>query len=124
MIRRQGMQDARWKLPRFAAACIVLLALALSLQAGASGDAKGHVRSLAVFAAHASVEIDGHHATTGHGGAEHCPSGPSCGSAVALPEAAGLQIGKRAPALIEADHLLHQRTIRPPLQPPNSAVQA
>jgi hypothetical protein len=74
-------------------------------------------------AAGASVAIDRHHPTTGHGGAEHCPSGPSCGSAVALPEAAGLQIGKRAPALIGADHLPHQRTIRPPLQPPNSAIQ-
>jgi len=119
MIRRQDRRGGRQRLPRFAAACIVLVALALDPHVGANAKVSGHAESLAVPAAGASVEIDRHHAIAGHAHAEHCSSGPSCGSAVALPEAAGLRIGKQTPMLARADLLPYQRTVRPPLHPPN-----
>jgi len=68
-------------------------------------------------------ETDRHHAAPGHGGAEHCLSGPSCGAAVALPEAPVLRIGKSNAVVVPADFFAHQRNIRPPLHPPNPAVQ-
>jgi len=84
----------------------------------------GQAEPLAVSAAGASVEIDHHHASAGHAGVEHCSSGPSCGFAVALPETAGLRIGKQTPVLARADLLPNQRTVRPPLHPPTPTVQA
>jgi hypothetical protein len=50
-----------------------------------------------------SLEADDHHSAAGHGGAEHCLSGPGCTSAPVLPEAAVLLIGKSAPMPIRAD---------------------
>jgi hypothetical protein len=81
-----------------------------------------HAGSLALSAAGASIGIDRHHALTGHAGPEHCWSGPSCGFAVALPEAADLGIGKPTPMLARADLRPDQRTIRPLLHPPTLPV--
>jgi hypothetical protein len=122
-IRLQDRRDER-RLARFAAACIVVVALALSPLAGANASVSEHAGSLTQSAADASVGIDRHHAMTGHAGPEHCWSGPSCGFAVALPEAADLGIGKPTPMLARAHLRPDQRTIRPPLHPPPLPVQA
>lgn len=123
MVRHRDRQGRNSRLPWVTAACVVILGLALSLYADANGDLSGNAGSLAVSAAGWSVEIGHHHSAPGHRGAGHCPSGPSCGSAGALSEAAAVRIAKPKPMLFPADVLTHQRNIRPPLHPPNPAVQ-
>jgi hypothetical protein len=120
MIRRQDRQRRRWSLAWLAAICIVLAGLALNGQAGAGGDPSAP--SLARSAAGPTIEIDRHHGAP-YGGGEHCLAGPGCASAGASPEAAVLWIGANIPGLVRADVFTHQRHIRPPLHPPNAAVQ-
>jgi hypothetical protein len=123
MVRRQNKQDRRWRVPWLAAACVVLLGLALSLHAGANGDLSGDAASVVVYAAGWSVDLGHHDSAPGHGGAGHCRSGPGCGSAVALLEVTVLGIGKANPVPVHAGLFSHQRNIRPPLHPPNLVVQ-
>jgi hypothetical protein len=78
---------------------------------------------LLALSAALGLEIDRHQATPGHSGG-HCVAGPGCASAAVVPEAAALRLGKYSPRLVRTDLLAHERNIRPPLHPPNPAVQA
>jgi hypothetical protein len=97
-----------------------LLALVLNLDAGPGGQPDAG--SSAVLAAVAQLALDRHHATAAHDGAEHCPSGTSCGSAAVLPDATAFRFGKQTRMLARSDLLAHQRISRPSLHPPTSAV--
>ena len=121
MIRREGTGNAFHRLLRIAAACLVLVGLTPDFQASASGDPAGDSGSLVLSSLEPALEADGHHSAVGHGGAEHCLSGPGCTSAAVLPEAAVLPIGKSAPTLTRADVSAHCWDNLPPLHPPNSA---
>jgi len=123
MTRRQDRRNGRHGLSRLVAACIAVVALAAGPHVGATAKVSGQAGSPAMSAAVPSATIDDHHASAGHAGAEHCSSGPSCGFAVALPNTAGLRIGKRMPTMARADLDPHQRTDRPPLHPPTPTVQ-
>lgn len=122
MIVRQGKPDRRGRLPWLAAVCLVLAGLALNLYLGASGDPSGHLESLIVAAPAPDFEADLHHSGPGHGGAEHCLSGPGCTSAAILP-VPGLVGGDRpAPMLIGADRSPRVHRPLPPLRPPDPAA--
>jgi hypothetical protein len=121
MIRREGAENAFRRLLRVAVACLVVVGLAQSAKAGASGDPGGFSGALILSSLKPSVEADSHHPAVGHGSAEHCLSGSGCTSAAVLPEAAVLPIGKSAPTLIRADVSAHCWNTLPPLHPPNSA---
>jgi hypothetical protein len=123
MVGHRDRQGRNSRLPWFAAVCVVALGLTLGLHAGANGDLSRQAGLVATSTADSSFEIDRHHAPPGHGGAEHCLSGPSCSAAVAVPEAPLLRIGRSNAVLVPTDFLAHQRNIRPPLHPPNPAVQ-
>ena len=109
------------RLLRTAVACLVLVGLAPDFQASASGDPGGNSGSLVLFSLEPALDTDSHHSAVGHGGAEHCLSGPGCTSAAVLPEATVLAIGKSAPMLTRADVSAHCWDTLPPLHPPNSA---
>lgn len=121
MIRRQDRQDRRWRLPSFAAVCLVIVGIALSSHASGNGDLDGNTGSLAMLASGPGLEIDRHQGAPAHGD-HHCLAGPSCASAVVSPEPVVLRTGKNTPSLVRADLVAHERHIRPPLHPPNSAV--
>jgi len=122
MIRRKGRGNAlRRLLLRVAVACLILVGLPPNVQASASGDPAGISGSLVLSSLKPGLEADGDHSAVGHGGAEHCLSGPGCISATVLPEAAVLPIGKSAPTLTRADVSAHCWDTLPPLHPPNSA---
>ena len=121
MIRRKGSGNALRRLLRLAVACLILVGLAPSLQAGAIGDPAGTSGSLVLSSLKPNLEANHHHSAAGHGGAVHCLSGPGCISAAVLPEATVLLIGKSVPTLIRADLSPHCWDTLPPLHPPNSA---
>src|SRR5512132_935675 len=98
MIRRKG--DALRRLLRLAAACLVLVGLAPSLQAGASGDPPGTSRSLVLSPFKPDPEAGHHRSAVGHCVTGHCLSGPGYTSAAVLPEGAVLLIGKASPTPI------------------------
>lgn len=120
MIRRQDREGWRWKLPWFAAACMVLLGLTSNLHAGARSEPGGNAGLLCMCAAGSGCEIDPDQEAPGHGG-DHCLAGPGCAPAAALPEAAILRIGKCSPRLVRSDLLAQERIIRPPVHPPKPA---
>jgi hypothetical protein len=109
------------RLLRIAVAYLVVVGLAPDFQASASGDPVGSSGLLVLFSLEPALEADSHHSAVGHGGAEHCLSGPGCTSAAVLPEATVLAIGKSAPMLTRADVSAHCWDTLPPLHPPNSA---
>ena len=119
MIRRHGRGNTLRRLLRVAVACLVLVGLAPSLQASASGGPAEFLGSLVLSSLEPGVEAHSHDSAVGHGGAGHCLSGPGCTSAAVLPEAAVLLIGKSVPTLIGADVSAHCWDTLPPLHPPN-----
>ena len=120
MIRRKGKGNALRRLLWLAVACLILVWLAPSLQAGAIGDPAGASGSLVLSSLKPKLEANHHHSAVGHGAAGHCLSGPGCTSVAVLPETAVLVIGKSAPTLIAADLSPHRWDTLPPLHPPNS----
>jgi hypothetical protein len=120
------LQDihGHWRLLRFAAACIVLIGIALNLHAEANGDAGRNLGSVAVAVAGPGFGLDRYHAAMGHDGGQHCSPGAHCGSAVALPDAAAVRIARQMRMRTRTDLLARHRTIRPPLHPPNPTVRA
>ena len=121
MSRRKGRGKALRRLLRAAVACLILVGLAPSLEASAIGEPAGFSEALALSSFETALQADGDHQASGHGGAEHCLSGPGCTSAAVLPEAADLLIGKAAPSLIRADLSPPRWGTLPPLHPPNPA---
>jgi hypothetical protein len=115
------MRTAFRRLLRLAIACLILMGLAPDVQASASRGPTEIPGSHVLFSLEPGLEADGHHSGAGHGGAEHCLSGPGCTSAAVLPEAADLLIGKAAPTLIRSDLSPPRWGTLPPLHPPNSA---
>ena len=100
-----------------AVACLVLVGIAPSSQAGASDNLAGYSGALVLSSLEPGVEADSHHPAAGHASAEHCLSGAGCTSAAVLPEAAVLPIGKSAPTLTRTDVSAHCWDTLPPLHP-------
>jgi hypothetical protein len=117
MIRRKGRGNTLRRLLWLAAACLVLVGLAPSLQ----GDPPGTSGSLVLSSLKPNPEADHHHSAVRHGVTGNCLSGPGCTSAAVLPEAAVLLIGELAPTLITAGLSPHRWDTLPPLHPPNSS---
>ena len=121
MIRRNAQRNAIRRLLRLAVACLILVGLAPSLQAGAGGDPAATSGLLVLSSLKPNLEADHHHSAVGHGAAGHCLSGSGCTSVAVLPDAAVLLMGKASPTLIGSAPYAHGCDTLPPLHPPNSA---